>query len=132
LQDSINEVMTTLAAKEFEVQDHDGRWYLIRIRPYRTLDNKIDGIVVAMLDIDNLKRGILEARDARDYAEAIIATVREPLLVLDDDLRVITASGAYYRTFQVSVSETEGRSVFELDNGQWNIPQLRQLLGEVL
>jgi two-component system CheB/CheR fusion protein len=132
LQSSINEVMTTLVAKEFEVQDHDGRWYLIRIRPYRTLDNKIDGIVVAMLDIDDLKHGMLEARDARDYAEAIIATVREPLLVLDEDLRVVTANGAYYRTFQGSASETEGRPVFELDNGQWNIPQLRRLLGEVL
>jgi PAS domain S-box-containing protein len=66
------------------------------------------------------------------YAENIIATLREPFVVLDRSLRVRTANGAFYRGFQASKAETEGRFVYELGNGQWDIPQLRTLLTQVL
>ena len=66
------------------------------------------------------------------YAENIIATLREPFLVLDKSLRVRTANAAFYRDFHVSKAETEGRFVYELGNGQWDIPQLRTLLSQVL
>jgi PAS domain S-box-containing protein len=66
------------------------------------------------------------------YAENIIATLREPFLVLDKNLRVRTANAAFYRDFHASKGETEGRFVYELGNGQWNIPQLRTLLPQVL
>jgi PAS domain S-box-containing protein len=71
-------------------------------------------------------------RDALAYAETIVDTVREPLLVLDGDLRVLTASHAFYQTFGVSREDTEGRLLYDLGNGQWNIPALRNLLEEVL
>lgn len=70
--------------------------------------------------------------NARLYAEAIVDTVREPLVVLDSDLRVVSANRAFYTTFMVSQKETAGRSLYELGGGEWNIPQLRILLGEVL
>jgi PAS domain S-box-containing protein len=66
------------------------------------------------------------------YAENIIATLREPFLVLDKSLRVRTANGAFYRDFHSSKDETEGRFVYDLGNGQWDIPQLRALLSQVL
>jgi two-component system, chemotaxis family, CheB/CheR fusion protein len=69
---------------------------------------------------------------ARNYAESIVATVREPLLVLGHDLRVKTANSAFYKTFQVDEKQTEGVSIYELGNGQWDIPQLRVLLEENL
>ena len=87
-------MLDTVSVKEREVQDKDGRWYSLRLRPYRTLENKIDGVVVMLVDVDVLKR-------AHQYTESIVATVREPLLVLDADLRVRTASRAFYETFQV-------------------------------
>ena len=67
-------------------------------------------------------------QDALTYADNIIATLREPFVVLDKSLRVRTANAAFYRDFQVSKEETEGRFVYELGNGQWDIPQLRTLL----
>lgn len=73
-----------------------------------------------------------QARDARDYAEAILRTSTVPLLVLDDDLRVVTANEAFYRRFEVEPSQTEGCMVYALGNGQWDIPELRRLLEEVL
>lgn len=69
---------------------------------------------------------------ALDFAQAIVETVREPLLVLDTDLRVKTANSAFYRSFQVSPEETKDQFIYDLGNYQWNIPALRQLLEVVL
>ena len=66
------------------------------------------------------------------YAENIVATLREPFVVLDNSLRVRSANAAFYRNFHASKPETEGRFVYDLGNGQWNIPQLRTLLTQVL
>jgi PAS domain S-box-containing protein len=71
-------------------------------------------------------------RDALAFAESIIDTVRDPLLVLDGSLRVVSASREFYRTFGVKPEETEGRLVYELGNHQWDIPRLRTLLEEIL
>jgi len=66
--------------------------------------------------------------DIETYAQDIVDTVREPLLMLDTTLRVRSANRAFYQTFQVSAEETENRLIYELDNGQWDIPALRTLL----
>ena len=70
--------------------------------------------------------------DARNYAESIVATLYQPLLVLDKNLRVKTANKAFYKTFKVNEKETEGILVYDLGNRQWNIPELRTLLEEIL
>src|SRR5439155_3275973 len=93
---------------------------------------KIDGAAVSFVDIDAIKRGFQEAKEARDQAQAILATVREPLVILDPELRVVTANRAFYETFRVSPEETERRSFFDIGNHQWNIPLLRTLLEEIL
>ncbi|MGA9604720.1 MAG: histidine kinase dimerization/phosphoacceptor domain -containing protein [Methyloceanibacter sp.] len=67
-----------------------------------------------------------------DLAEAIVDAVREPLLVLDPNLRVIAASRSFYRTFAVTPRKTEGQLVFDLGDGQWNIPKLRALLEDII
>ena len=67
-----------------------------------------------------------------DLAEAIVDAIREPLLVLDPDLRVIAASRSFYRTFAVTPRKTEGKLVFELGDGQWNIPGLRKVLEDII
>jgi two-component system CheB/CheR fusion protein len=71
-------------------------------------------------------------QEERNFAESIVATVREPMLVLDGELRVASANRSFYRAFQVTPGETEKRLLYELGNGQWDIPALRQLLEEVL
>src|SRR5687768_17099751 len=83
------------------------------------------------MDAD-MDRRAQELQLALVYAESIIATLREPFVVLDKSLRVRTANAAFYRDFHVSKEETEGRFVYELGNGQWDIPQLRTLLPQVL
>jgi two-component system, chemotaxis family, CheB/CheR fusion protein len=132
LEAQIQEVMDTLTIKEQEVQDQNGHWYDLRIRPYKTIDNKIDGVILILVDIDAIKRGMAELQYSHNYAQAIVETVREPLIVLDKNLRVSTANQSFYRMFQTNSSETEKHLIFELGNGQWNTPQLRLLLLEIL
>jgi two-component system CheB/CheR fusion protein len=132
LEALIREVTETLIVQERDVQARDGRWYSVRVRPYRTADNKIDGAVISFVDTDALKRALEQAKQARDEAQAIIATVREPLVILDTDLRVVTANRSYYETFQVTKEETERHFVFDLGNRHWDIPQLRTQLEQVL
>jgi len=125
LEPQLLEVLETAAVSEREVQDSDGRWYSLRLRPYRTVENKIDGVVIMLVDVDKIKR-------SREYAENIIATIRESLLVLDGTLRVLKASRSYYETFKVTAEETEGRLLYDLFAGRLNIPELRRLLSEVV
>jgi two-component system CheB/CheR fusion protein len=132
LEALIHEVLEHLAIREEEVRDREGRWYSLRIRPYRTSDNKIDGVVLALVDVDLLKRSLEEVQVARDYAQAIIATIREPLIVLDGGLTVVFANQSFYRIFNVAPPETENRLIYELGNRQWDIPSLRELLEKVL
>ena len=132
LEEKILDVIETMVQKESEVKDSEGRWYSMRIKPYRTMDNRIDGAVITMIDIDILKHGKDELQDALNYANAILETMREPLLILDKDLRVLSANKSFYRTFRVQMSDVENRLIYELGSHQWDIPKLRELLEDIL
>ncbi len=132
LEVAILEAIETVTLIEREVQDRQGCWYSLRIRPYKTRDNRIDGAVMVLVDVDALKRGAVEVAEARDFADAIIETVREPLLVLDAELRVERANRNFYDSFRVRREETEGRLLKDLGNGQWNVPELREALRSIL
>jgi two-component system CheB/CheR fusion protein len=69
---------------------------------------------------------------ARQYAEAIVDTIREPVVVLDKELRIKTANNAFYKNFQLEKKDTEGVLIYELSNKQWDIPALRTLLEEIM
>ena len=125
-------VTETLAATEREVQDEEGRWFLLRLRPYKTADRRIDGAVMTVQDIDRLKRSLDAARQASELSQAILDTLREPFLLLDASLRVVDANPAFYQAFQVTREQTQGHQVYTLGNGQWNILRLRELLEEIL
>ena len=125
-------VLSKLVPVEREVEDEDGQWYLARTLPYRSTEDRIEGAVVTFVEITARKRAEEEVRQAKEYAERIIDTLHEPLLVLTPDLRVRSANPAFYEHFQVAEGETEGRLVYNLGNGQWDIPELRRLLEDVL
>jgi two-component system CheB/CheR fusion protein len=130
--------LETLRWNEKEVRTRDGRYYLMRSIPYRSMDNVIDGVVVTFTDITQLKKQAEEltklaaTETALSYVEAIVETVRDPLVVLDVDLNVVSANRSFYRYFQVSVEEVNGRFLYELGNRQWDIPALRKLLERIL
>ena len=93
---------------------------------------EVAGVVLVFRDISERRKTERALAKALGYADDIIATLREPFVVLDSDLRVKTANRSFYDKFQVKKEETENRLVYDLGNGQWDIPGLRKLLDEVL
>ena len=89
-------------------------------------------LVLAMEDVTERRRAEADLKAIETYAQNIVDTVREPLLMLDTTLRVRSANRAFYQTFHVSAEETEARLIYELGNGQWDIPALRTLLEDVV
>ena len=89
-------------------------------------------IVLAMEDVTDRRQAEADFRAIETYAQDIVDTVREPLLILDTTLRVQSGNRAFYHTFQVSAEETENRLIYELGNGQWDIPALRTLLEDIV
>ncbi len=128
LSEIAREVIQTVSSYEREVQDANGHWYVLRARPYLTMEGRVEGAVLAFFDIDLLKRSLEQVNRAREYAEALVETVREALIVLDESLHVRTANQAFYRTFETSPGQTEGRAFLTL----WGLdalqPELRALL----
>jgi len=125
-------VLESLVPNEQEVRTVDGAWYLARIQPYRTLDNVILGVVLTFTDISTRIEAEAAVQLARELAESIVDTIREPLLVLDGGLQVVSANHAFYQYFQVMVADTVGRKIYDLGDSQWNIPALRELLEIIL
>jgi two-component system, chemotaxis family, CheB/CheR fusion protein len=132
LEEILHRVIDTLAPHEQEVRDQDGRWYSMRVRPYRTAENRIEGAVLQLLDVDEIKRSLEQARNARDFAEAIIDTVREPLAVLDQDLRIETVNRSFYQMFHLSAEQVAGHVLFEVGGGLWDFPKVHQLLENII
>src|SRR4030088_1001806 len=79
-----------------------------------------------------VKKQVNDVQDAWVLAHAIVDTVREPLVVLDQDLRVVAASQSFYSTFKVDADHTQGKLLYDLGDGQWDIPKLRVLLGKII
>jgi PAS domain S-box-containing protein len=100
--------------------------------PIRNDKGEVAGVVLVFRDISERRRQEQQVQDALAYAGSIIATLREPFVVLNKGLRVQTANAAFYRTFHVSKDETENRFIYDLGDGQWNIPRLRAMLIDVL
>ena len=125
-------VLHKLQVLETEVSGIDGRWHMRRMLPYRTLDNHIAGIVITFFDVTDARAARLASTEARIYAQAIVETVRQPLLVMDDALNVVSINPAFVTLFRVSEAEEIGQSVFDLAKGGWNLPQLRDLLAKLV
>ncbi|MBA4065593.1 MAG: hypothetical protein C0501_18140 [Isosphaera sp.] len=126
------QVLDKLIPVEREVASESGKAYLRRVLPYRTLDNRIDGVVVAFVDVTERKAAERALAEEKEYAEKIVETLHEPLLVLHPDLTVRSVNQAFYTVFRGDPARTVGRKVYQLGNGQWDIPALRTLLEDVL
>jgi two-component system CheB/CheR fusion protein len=131
LEQTIREAIDAVSSVERQVQDRQGTWYVLRIRPYKSVDNRIDGAVLSLFDIDALHRQEMELREMRDYAEAVVQAIRQPLVVLDGELRVQTANAAFLDRFGLRENDVRGRSFYELAGGAWGTDDVRQALGRL-
>jgi two-component system CheB/CheR fusion protein len=131
LMDDAREVLRTLTPCERVLHSAEDTWYTMRILPYRTVKDAIGGLVLTFVDVTRTKQAESLLTQARDYFESIVETLREPLLVLDADLRVVSANRAFYRAFDLLPAEVEGHLPWELAGGAWSTPELRAQLERV-
>jgi two-component system CheB/CheR fusion protein len=125
-------VLETLDHKQLEIRTSEGQHYEAEVRPYRTAENLIDGVVLTFTDVSRVKNLQKETQKARRYTEGIIDTIREPLIILDSDLQVQSANRAFHLFFRTTPAETKDRPLYDLGNGQWDIPELRTALEEII
>ncbi len=96
----VGEVTDQVRPIEREVKDRNGYWYLLRLRPYRTGDNKIDGVIVVLLDIDLIKRPLLEeARQSRDYASALLESSGQAIVAAGVDEKIVLVNSGAEKMF---------------------------------
>lgn len=131
LEPILRDVLETLGTRELEVQDRDGRWHLLRVRPYRTSENRIEGVVLVLVDIDQLRRSQQEVKAARDLARAITESVGIPILVLNGDFRIRSASSAFRELAKRPPDDLIGRSLPDLAELLWNIRSIQPMLEEL-
>lgn len=128
----LHEVLETLGTRELEVQDREGRWYLLRVRPYRTSENKIEGLVVVLLDIDQLRSSQQRLVEAHHFASSVVESVPVPILVIEKDFRIRSANSSFRKLSRLSARELEGRSLPELLHLLWGIESMRERLEKLL
>ena len=125
-------VLEQLTPLEVEVPTEDGQWFLRKIVPYRTETDHIDGVCITFQDITAQKIAGEESERARRFAEAVIRSSPVSMLALDENLRVTMVNEAFLETFHTREADTVGHAIFDLGEGQWDIPELRDLLEGVL
>lgn len=127
----LNDVLETLGTRELEVQDREGRWHLLRVRPYRTSENKIEGLVVVLLDIDQLRRSQQHLVDARDFASSVVESVPVPIVVLNSDCTIRTHNTAFRQLAQLPAKELDGRSLPDLAGLLWGVDGISEKLDDL-
>jgi len=122
------EVLDTLAPRELEVQDREGCWHLLRVRPYRTSENKIEGLGVVLVDIDQLRRSQQHMMDAQDFASSVVDCVPVPIVLLNRDETIHKANAAFRKLTEMQPADLDGRSMPEVAATLWGIENFRQKL----
>lgn len=127
LEALISEVTENLRPKEIEVQDRKGAWRRVQIRPYQTIDNKIDGAIIAVVDIDKLKKKEERADAAFEYVTSVAEAVPLPLAVVDHDLNLKSANHSFYEYFQLAGEAVEKDLFTTLETEKRSLDSLREL-----
>ena len=123
-------VLKTVAPLRREVEADNGAWYNRSILPYRDDAGRVEGVVITFAGISEIKTAQQEIQAARAYSDSIIDTISEPLVVLDEELRVISASSAFYRVFAVTPESTVGRLLHEVGENL-GVPAMRTFIASL-
>ena len=123
------ECMDTVTPIERDVRDRKGCWYALRIRPYKNVDNRIDGAVLALFDIDLLKRSEQSTQRAQEFADGLLEGSSEPVALLESDFRIRKANGAFAAIFAAQPADMPGRALADVGGASWQLPEWRAHAG---
>ncbi|MGC2401711.1 MAG: CheR family methyltransferase [Acidobacteriaceae bacterium] len=128
IEPMLQEVLDTLAPHEVDVQDRDGRWHLLRVRPYRTSDNRIEGLVVVLFDIDQMRASQQGMRLAREFSDLLIESTPMPLVVLESDCMIRTTNTAFRELTHSGNKELKGRFLPDVVQSLWGVDHFKEEL----
>lgn len=133
LEESLREVLDGLfLAKQLEVSDRQDRWYALWIRALRDSGRGVEGAVLSLVDVTDRRIGLRALEASRGYGDAIVDAVNNSLIILNRHLKVKRASRVYHALFQDAAADIEGRSIYEVGGGRWNVPTLRRHLSALV
>jgi two-component system, chemotaxis family, CheB/CheR fusion protein len=124
-------VISTSISLWREVEADDGAWYNRRLLPYRPEDNEIEGVLITFADVSEMKAAEQEIEAARSYSNSIIDTIRQSLVVLDHELRVVSASPSFYRSFAIKPGNAVGETLPNLRDHCLDVQALRSFLNRI-
>jgi two-component system CheB/CheR fusion protein len=128
LEQLIADAIDRVVAQACDVQDREGNWYSLRVRPYKNVENRIDGAVLTLFDLNASRKHEQELAEARRYAQAVVETVLHPLVLLDPLRKVRAVNQAFCDAFAVRRADLEDQDFLEFGEGSWNVPELRAAL----
>jgi two-component system CheB/CheR fusion protein len=132
LQQRIGEVIDHISLHQQEVRDPKGKRYSLTIRPYKDVDNRIDGAVLSLFEIDDGRHQLPQLEEALELAAAVLEELDQPAVLLDHHLRVEQANEAFCRRFGVTLASYKGNKLSQLADGRWSQPQIEKQLESVL
>jgi two-component system CheB/CheR fusion protein len=132
LQKLITDAINTVRTVERDVQDRSGHWYSLRIRPYRTADNKVDGAVLILVDIGILRQKVPLPSEGPESCHVSLDSLKQAILILDSHFQIESFNDSFCRTFQVRGTDIQQKSFFEIFQGAWDIPVLKALMDEIV
>ncbi|MCF8706750.1 MULTISPECIES: chemotaxis protein CheB [Sphingomonadaceae] len=131
LLDDAGLVLRDLSPVQREIKAENDAWYIRRILPIRTQDDQVAGIIITFSDVSQMKVVEEQIRDARNYAVSIIDTIREPLVVLDGSMGIVSANTSFYRYFAATAEDTLGRTLGQSGAGELGVPGLDRFIDEI-
>ncbi len=128
LEQLITEVIETITVQHREVHDSQGRLFSLTVRPYKNVDNRIDGAVLALFNLEDARRHETEAQQARESAGAILNATQQPMVVLDAQGTVKSANAGFRELFGTRDADVVGRSIYDLDSAGGKASALSKFL----
>ena len=128
LLEDARQVLASRRSVSVEVRSDDGHWYVRRVLPYELASGAVAGVVITFHEVTDMKEGQRIALEAQAYAETIIDTVGQPLVVLDGSMTVTSGNRAFHELLDGNAADTAGRALFELEGGRWDAGGLREAL----
>ena len=125
-------VLKSLDKKEWDVLCQDDRCFSIRMLPYRTTNNVIAGVVITIMEVTEARRVEQEAEKAKASFESIMDSIPDPLVVLDREHKVLSASRSFFQFFRLKEKDVKNIELYKVGNGEWNMTELRELLEKVI
>jgi two-component system, chemotaxis family, CheB/CheR fusion protein len=132
LETMIHEAINSAVLQEREVRDQQGRSLTMQIRPYKSVDNRIDGAVLALFDIEGPRRSGNPLTLVRDYQDAVFQMVLEPLVEVNEEGRILRVNRAFSTAFGVPAGHGDGKLLHEIGDGQWDAGAIQALLRDAL